>query len=147
MTGAAPVLTVRQPYASRIVQGTKRIENRTRAIQTRGLILIHAGAAVHDRFRGRPMSHLPMGAVIGAVQLVGSHNADTCRISQRCADIGGEYPLAGDPPVHHWELSDPIAFDDSDVVPAKGKLGLWRLETPSDEHLVSIALEAARRAR
>jgi len=150
-------LTVRQPYASRITHGRKRVENRSRGISTRGLILIHAAAAPHDRFRGQPMAHLPLSAIIGAAQLVGSHNAETC--GGRCADAGGEY--LGDalneipphltpralPPIHHWELQDVVAFQDADVVHGvRGMLGLWPVTNPSTAGLVRLALEGARHA-
>jgi hypothetical protein len=139
-------LTVRQPFAWRIVHGTKRVENRTRPIQTRGLILIHAGAQPHDLFRGKPMDHLRFSAIVGAVHIVGSHHASTC--GGTCRDIGGMYP--GDPGyafyehVHHWELADAVAFDEGDVVPdVRGALGLWEPE-PSHAYLASLALDAAR---
>lgn len=138
-------LTVRQPFAWRIVHGTKTIENRTRPIQTRGRILIHAGAQPHELYRGRPMDHLPMSALVGAVQIVGSHNAETC--AGRCLDAGGMYPGGGvypaDAVVHHWELAGAVAFDDSDVVPnVRGALGLWDPD-PSSAYLARVALDAA----
>jgi hypothetical protein len=146
-------LTIRQPYASRITHGRKRVENRSKPISTRGLILIHAAAAPHQRFAGKPMP-LPLSAIIGAAQLVGSHNAETC--GGRCAEIGGEY--LGDalneipphltpqalPPIHHWELRDVVAFQDADVVrDVRGMLGLWTVTNPSTAGLVRLALEGA----
>ena len=43
-------LTIRQPYADRIVRGVKTIENRSRFTHVRGLVLIHAGGLIHDRY-------------------------------------------------------------------------------------------------
>lgn len=139
-------LTVRQPFAWRIVHGSKTIENRSRPIANRGLVLIHAGAQPHELYRGRPMGHLPFSALVGAVQIVGSHNAATC--GDRCLDAGGMYPGGGvyqaAAVVHHWELDGAVAFDDGDIVPrVGGALGLWEPE-PSHAHLASLALDAAR---
>lgn len=139
-------LTVRQPFAWRIVNGTKTIENRTRPISTRGRILIHAGATPHTLYAGKPMDHLRFSALVGAVQIVGSHNAATC--GDRCLDRGGMYPGGGVYPesavVHHWELADAVAFDESDVVPrVAGSLGLWEVEF-RHEHLARLAFDAAR---
>lgn len=146
-------LTVRQPFASRIVHGTKTIENRSRATSVRGRILIHAGAQTHDLFAGMPMTHLPSSALIGTAQLVGCHPSTEC--GDRCSDGGGfrtgEYPLgvpgsprpASIPEVWwHWEFTDAVAFDDSDVVRGvRGALGFWEPDARG-EHLATIARAA-----
>lgn len=148
MTGTLRALTIRQPYAERIVHGTKRVENRTRPIAVRGMLLIHAAAQPHERFRGKPMGHLPSSAIVGAAQLVGSHNAETCQSHALCYDAGGEYAAPGAPPVHHWMLDDVIAFDDADVVrDVRGMLGIWTLTEPTMIGRVRLALEAAGHAR
>lgn len=144
-------LTVRQPYASRIVHGTKLVENRTQTTHLRGLILIHAASQVHERYRDLPHAHLETSAIIGAVHLVGSHNAETC--GDRCIDLGADldYPnrvrtrTPDGKPVHHWELADPILFSDADIVrDVRGMLGFWSVSTPSTAHLVRLALDGAR---
>jgi hypothetical protein len=43
-----PALSVRQPWASMIVEGHKDIENRTRRTTRRGRVLIHAGLNVRN---------------------------------------------------------------------------------------------------
>jgi hypothetical protein len=142
-------ITVRQPFASRLVHGTKRVENRSWSTPVRGRILIHAGATPHDLFARHRMEHLPMKALVGSVQLVDVHSSETC--GDRCADVGG-FPtgLHTTPgtPWFHWVVTDPIAFDESDIVHGPGALGFWDVEQklgPSVEHLVRIAAEAARR--
>lgn len=42
------VLSVRQPYASLLVNGIKDVENRSRRTNYRGTVLIHASAKTHD---------------------------------------------------------------------------------------------------
>lgn len=141
-------LTVRQPFASRLVQGTKRIENRSWSTPVRGRLVIHAGATPHELFARHRMEHLPFRALIGTVQLTGVHSSETC--GDRCVDVGG-FPtgLHTTPgtPWFHWEVTDPMPFDDGDLVPASGALGLWDIGTrlgPSAEHLATIAAAAAR---
>lgn len=41
-------ISIRQPYAWLIVNGHKKIENRSRATSYRGPLLIHAGLRLHD---------------------------------------------------------------------------------------------------
>jgi ASCH domain len=146
-------LTIRQPYAWRVVHGSKTVENRTRPTQVRGRVLIHAGAQPHEHFRGKPMEHLPMSAIVGAVQLVGSHPASACVTSGRCIDRGALVLDDGTTmvhdeqgrSVHHWELGDAIAFSDADVVrDVRGALGFWQVTTPSTVGLVRLALEVCR---
>lgn len=75
-------LTILQPYASLIMSGTKRVENRTWPTKYRGRLYVHAGksralmtAVAVDgvevcRYTGRPVSEIPFGAVIGVATLV-----------------------------------------------------------------------------
>lgn len=72
-------LTVRQPWALLIVNGTKTIENRTWATSYRGPLYIHAGNKLHDvpretiqrRYRIRiDPDHMQFGGIIGVVDLI-----------------------------------------------------------------------------
>jgi hypothetical protein len=71
-------LTVCQPYASLIVGGSKRVENRRWPTRYRGPLLIHAGKSTAwlDRWAaGVPADiplpdPLPMGAIVGQVEVV-----------------------------------------------------------------------------
>ena len=62
-------LTIRQPWASLIVDGEKRVENRTWPTKYRGPLLIHAGKSrlEVDRDQAR---RLPFSAIIGQVEVV-----------------------------------------------------------------------------
>jgi len=66
------VLTVRQPWAHLIIDGTKTVENRTWKTDYRGPIAIHAAASVCretiEQFELDP-DELHFGAVIGIVEL------------------------------------------------------------------------------
>lgn len=71
-------LTILQPYATLIVSGKKRVENRTWPTKYRGRLYIHAGKSrdlMHvierdDGIEYPPAGGLPFGAVIGVAVLV-----------------------------------------------------------------------------
>lgn len=75
-------LTICQPYATLIMAGDKRVENRTWPTKYRGRLYVHAGKSrdwmstkqldgvefcMHTQ---RPVSELPFGAVIGVATLI-----------------------------------------------------------------------------
>jgi hypothetical protein len=72
-------LTVRQPYANCLCDGTKPVENRSWATSHRGLIAIHAGLQVFEdevehvcqmlRVRALDLDVFEYGAIIGVVEL------------------------------------------------------------------------------
>jgi hypothetical protein len=71
-------LSIRQPYAYLILEGIKRIENRTWDTKYRGPLAIHAGVRWHDRpvkeiaehFRVAVPDELPTGGIVCIVDLV-----------------------------------------------------------------------------
>ena len=105
------ILTVCQPYASLIISGQKRIENRTWRTNYRGPLAIHAGASKKILWTwhcGEDVSlpyPMPFSAILGVVDLI-----DCVTFSQAYA----KYPqLCG---VHHegplcWILSNPRRLD------------------------------------
>lgn len=70
MSSKMKVLTVCQPYASLIMGGTKRVENRTWATQYRGPLLIHAGRAKTWMGEGPPPPDTVFGALLGQTYLL-----------------------------------------------------------------------------
>lgn len=66
-------LTICQPYATMIVRGEKRVENRTWPTTYRGLLYIHAGKSrtwwAEDIDRKR-YGEVPWGAVVAIAELV-----------------------------------------------------------------------------
>jgi hypothetical protein len=139
------LLTVRQPFASLIVAsvGAKDIENRPVQTRLRGRIGIHSGRALHglaseqvraDAEAGR----LPLGAVIGTVQLVGCHLAGSpgCTPLECHQSVWAQFSRDGQKPIWHWELEGPRRF--VTPIPARGQLGFWA-PGPSLEHLMEIA--------
>jgi hypothetical protein len=116
-------LTIRQPWAWLIMEGRKRIENRTWQASYRGPLLIHAGVYykkkeyndICERVKRLRDIDIPIkddldfGGIVGKVNLVGIV----------APQFEGE-PFEEGP--YCWLLSDPerISF-----VPFKGKLGLF----------------------
>jgi hypothetical protein len=92
-------LTVCQPYASLIVgwegiasEDIKRVENRdwSRPTAYRGLLLIHAGLSTKwlDTWDGPRPAKLPMGVILGSVDLVGCQSIESLRRAPDKSPIG-----------------------------------------------------------
>ncbi len=111
-------LSVRQPWAWAIVQGLKRIENRSWPTRYRGPLLIHAGLhydGPRDRLsdgRAIPRDRLEFGALVGMVTVAGCY---------RLEELGGDDPFAEGP--YCWLLEEAIAFPEP--IPYKGQLMLF----------------------
>lgn len=129
-------ITIIQPWASLIISGQKRVENRTWATEYRGPLLIHAGQnydqAGYEFLRGLGIDALgpqdaPRGVILGRVDLVdivAKRSRGTCQQL-----LGGEFDehlLQGDPlasgPIC-WVLRNPQPLPVP--IPASGKLGIW----------------------
>lgn len=95
-------LTIRQPWASEVIAGTKDIEYRSRRTHYRGPILIHAA-----KVRCPDAPELPLGVILGRAELVD------------CVGSEGEW---------EWLLRNVHRF--STPIPCAGQLGLWRV--PAD---------------
>jgi hypothetical protein len=123
------VLTVRQPYASLLVGGVKDVENRSRRISYRGMVLIHAGARMHDVVSFLRKRHEftveeivvmtqvneveerdLFGCIVGSVEIVDCVQDSTSPWAER-----GQW---------HWVCRNAKVFDHP-VRDVKGRLGLW----------------------
>ncbi len=134
MTGAPlQVLTVRQPWATAILELGKDVENRTWTVRHRGPLVIHAAAtssraAVHRALAsgyfaaGPPARPLPTGSLLGVAQLVDVHS-DTHCLDRHGPSRCSPWAMPGH---HHWQLASPRTY--ATAVPAGGRLGLWRLD-------------------
>jgi hypothetical protein len=90
-------LTVCQPYASLIVgwaeidpEDVKRVENRTWSTSYRGPLLIHAGRSTKwlGTWDGPVPAKMPMGAILGRVDLVGCQSIESLRRAPNTSPIG-----------------------------------------------------------
>lgn len=153
MTGEMRALTVKEPWASAITHGRKRVENRSWSTLYRGLLAIHAGRAIDWQARptawiaaglapyhGGPRkawrSSLPLGAVIAVADLTDCHpRYHICRPQgpETVCTVWSEWGQC------HWVLENVRPLPEP--VPCRGMLGLWRL--PGDvEAAVREQLEA-----
>lgn len=123
-------ITIKQPWASLIVNGVKDIENRTWQTKFRGLVLVHAGAA-KARFNFTSLQHQELNrlnlrrwydreqiksAIIGSVEIV------DCVINH--PSIWAERTTQMSPKnIYNWVLVNPVLFPEH--IPAKGKLSFW----------------------
>jgi hypothetical protein len=106
-------LSIRQPWASLILSGAKRIENRSRPTHFRGRVFIHASLSQADReFFSAGFDTLPRGAIIGSVEII-----DCKPLSEVANEPYAEGPWC-------WILADARAID---PVPCKGMLSFWQV--------------------
>lgn len=119
-------LSLKQPYASLIVEGLKTIETRTWATKYRGQILLLASASIK---RGR------WGHAVAVADLVDCREMTKKDEKAACCKI---YPNA-----KAWILSNirPIK-----PFPAKGKLGLFNFTDPYTFYYLTGTLLSAERA-
>lgn len=156
------VLTVRQPHATAIIRLGKSPENRTRNIagDYRGPVAIHAGLHEPGRRGQRTMFdndleverdlsglllrsprlawpyRLPLGVIIGVVDLVDVHHADDCGDGDW--HFCTPWSMADH---HHLVLANPRPLPRP--IPAKGRLGLWCPDDTLAEQIRDQLAEAA----
>ena len=123
-------ITVCQPYASAIIHGPKRVENRQQPWKFRGRLLIHAGKS--KKFMGTLTESeletwptfdedtLLFGFIIGSVEVYD------------CVEYYARHPILG---LNPWAcgrwcllLRAPIAF--KEPIPYRGELGLFDVKIP-----------------
>lgn len=132
------VLTLRQPWASCIAYGTKRIDNRPQPTDYRGVVLVHAGPNTDHTAWNLPLTRpflrrpLPSIAILAVALLEGCHPDD------------GYCTLWSAHERWHWRLTAVVRL--ARLVPCPG--GTDRLWTPPAPLLanprICEALEAAR---
>lgn len=138
--GTIPALSLTEPWAFLTIIPAKKIETRSWATQYRGKLAIHAAKTFPRDARWqchqepfmstliaagiRSLSDLPLGMVIGTVDLVG------CIPTTEVGDISDQERAFGnyDEGRFAWLFENAQALPEP--VPARGKLGLWRWEPP-----------------
>ena len=126
------VLTIKQPWATLIMQGDKRFEFRSWQTKYRGDLLIHAGKSVDKEALNRLSKYLPKeiptGKILGKVKLV-----DCIKMSPEFKNIllkenKDIYTKSAFKENYGWQLTDVEIFEKP--IEAKGQLSLW--EYPID---------------
>ena len=123
------VLTIKEPWASLIINGYKEYEFRSWKTNYRGKILIHAGLTlesdVADRFSIYNINY-NMGNIIGEATLVDCIKVDE-NFNQELIKINPiVYAKSNHVETYAWKLENIKKYEKP--IPIKGKLGLWNYE-------------------
>ena len=125
------VLTIKEPWASLIVNGYKTYEFRSWKTNYRGKILIHAGLTleVNNALRVKEYNlDYGKGEIIGEAMLT-----DCIPVTSDLEDeLFNINPLVYGKSKHTrnyaWKLENVIKYDENKRVSCKGKLGLWNYD-------------------
>lgn len=146
-------LSVRQPWSSAIISGTKNVENRSKYTGYRGLVAIHAAKAVdwdapamawqaaglrpwragYDRAAWSEQLP-PLGAIIGTAIITDCHPHPLCTPPAMCHPWGAWGQC-------HWMLEHARSL--ARPVECRGWLGIW-VVPPGVAEAVLSQLEEAR---
>lgn len=123
------VLTIREPWASLIVNGYKEYEFRSWKTNYRGKILIHTGLKLEkemvDRFKKYNLNYI-LGAIVGEAVLTDCILVDD-DFKKRLKDTNSlVYAKSNHNETYAWKLENIVIYDCPIYV--KGKLGLWNYE-------------------
>ena len=123
------VLTIREPWASLIINGYKKYEFRSWKTNYRGKILIHSGINIErdmlDRFKDYKIDYVP-GAIIGEAMIVDCILVDK-EFNDELRKINPVvYGRSNHTETYAWKLDNVKKYDK--VIYTKGKLGLWNYE-------------------
>ena len=119
-------LTIKQPWASLIINGYKKYEFRSWKTNYRGKILIHAGLGIDknmlDKFKNYNIEY-SKGAIIGEAELVDCILVDKIFNDELRKINPIVYGKSNYTETYAWKLDNVIKYDE--VIYVKGKLGLW----------------------
>lgn len=123
-------LTIKQPWATLIMQGDKRFEFRSWQTKYRGDLLIHAGKGIDKEAMKRLEKYLPeelpYGKILGKVKLV-----DCIKMSPELKELllkenSDIYTKSSFQENYVWQVSDVEVFENP--IDAKGHLSLWEYD-------------------
>ena len=140
-------ITIKQPWASLIVEGIKDVENRTWKTNFRGRVLVHAAARpanIKYEIEGQAsIKEIKMFSALGRAEkdnlfgcIIGSVEIVDCVINHpgiwaektinKTYWKNGKHYLEKVKPIYNWVLANPIKFPEP--IPCKGKLSFWESE-------------------
>lgn len=122
------VLTIRQPWATLIMQGVKRYEFRSWNTKFRGKFLIHAGKGIDKEAVVRlkkylPNEPLPLGKILGKAELTDCIAMNDEFARQLAAENNDIYTTHSFSRNYAFKLENIEKFDEP--IEAKGQLGFW----------------------
>lgn len=124
------VLTIKQPWATLIMQGDKRFEFRSWQTKYRGDLLIHAGKGIDKEAIKRLAKYLPdeipVGKILGKVTLV-----DCIKMCPEFKDMllkenPDIYTKSSFQENYGWQVENVKFFNEP--IEVKGHLSLWEYE-------------------
>ena len=119
------VITIKEPWASLIVNGYKEYEFRSWNTKYRGKLLIHAGKGRDNKdlttFKDYNLEYMS-GEIIGEVTLVDTILVDN-NFDQKLRNIDDKVYKKSHIGLYAWKLCNIKKYDKT--IPIKGKLGLW----------------------
>ena len=121
------VLTIKQPWATLIMQGDKRFEFRSWQTKYRGDLLIHAGPGIDHEAMKRLAKYIPKdmpsGKILGKVTLVDCIKCDDDFKGKCLKENKDVYAKSTFIEKFAWQLENAEVFDEP--IEATGKLSLW----------------------
>ena len=124
------VLTIKQPWATLIMQGNKRYEFRSWQTKYRGDLLIHAGKGIDKETMKRLSKYLPkelpVGKILGKVTLIDCIKCDDDFKGKCLKENKDVYAISTFIEKFAWQLENAEVFDEP--IEAKGKLSLWEYD-------------------
>lgn len=122
-------LTIKEPWATLIIEGYKKYEFRSWKTAYRGKILIHAGLTLEkdmiDRFKEYNLN-CKCGYIIGEAEIVDCIKVDK-KFNEELIKINSlVYGKSNHVETYAWKLDNVKKYNNP--IPCKGKLSLWEYE-------------------
>lgn len=121
------VLTIKQPWATLIMQGYKRFEFRSWQTKYRGDLLIHAGKGIDKeaikRLEKYLPEELPTGKILGKVTLVDCIKMSPEFKEELLKENRDIYTKSSFQENYGWQMDNVQVFNEP--IEAKGHLSLW----------------------
>ena len=125
MDNKVKVLTIKEPWATLIINGYKKYEFRSWKTNYRGKILIHAGKGldkcVLNKFNDYKLEY-SSGEIIGEAEIVDCILVDDV-FDETLRKIDNNVYCNNHVGLYAWKLENIMKYDKK--IPIKGKLGLW----------------------
>ena len=124
------VLTIKQPWATLIMQKDKRFEFRSWKTKYRGELLIHAGKGIDKEAMKRLAKYIPenmpTGKILGKAKLVDCIEMSPKFKQELLRENKDIYTDSTFKENYGWQLEEIEMFEAP--IEIKGKLGLWEYE-------------------
>ena len=127
------VLTIKQSWASLIINGYKKYEFRSWKTNYRGKILIHAGMSLEKdmlvKFKDYNLNY-SKGAIIGEAEITDCIKVDE-KFNKQLRSIDPVlYGRSNHIENYAWKLENVVKYKEPIFI--KGKLGLWNYEVDNE---------------